>query len=102
MLFLLQESDFFQLFDVDGDGLVSFYEYLMLVTFLSIPPEVWVGCWHSAGQGFSTQQPQAQLCDSWPGPSTLQCGPFKQEMRGSGTPIPCILHAGGEDGLWHV
>ena len=40
MLFLLQESDFFKLFDVDGDGLVSFYEYLMLVTFLSIPPEV--------------------------------------------------------------
>ena len=40
MLFLLQERDFFKLFDVDGDGLVSFYEYLMLVTFLSIPPEV--------------------------------------------------------------
>ena len=40
MLFLLQDSEFFKLFDVDGDGLVSFYEYLMLVTFLSIPPEV--------------------------------------------------------------
>ena len=39
-VFVLQDSDFFKLFDVDGDGLVSFYEYLMLVTFLSIPPEV--------------------------------------------------------------
>ncbi|KAK2392094.1 calcium uptake protein, mitochondrial [Trifolium repens] len=30
-------SDFFMLFDVNGDGLISFREYLFLVTLLSIP-----------------------------------------------------------------
>ena len=32
-------SDFFRLFDVDGDGLISYFEYLLIVTFLSIPPQ---------------------------------------------------------------
>ncbi|WJX41728.1 hypothetical protein P8452_29042 [Trifolium repens] len=30
-------SDFFMLFDVNGDGLISFREYLFLITLLSIP-----------------------------------------------------------------
>ena len=36
----LQDSNFFQMFDVDGDGLISYSEYLLLITFLSIPVEV--------------------------------------------------------------
>lgn len=28
------------MFDVDGDGLISYSEYLLLITFLSIPVEV--------------------------------------------------------------
>ncbi len=28
------------MFDVDGDGLISYTEYLLLITFLSIPVEV--------------------------------------------------------------
>ena len=35
-----QVSDFFHLFDVDGDGLISYFEYLLIITFLSIPPQV--------------------------------------------------------------
>ena len=35
-----QKNDFFKMFDEDGDGLVSFSEYLMIVTFLAIPLEV--------------------------------------------------------------
>ncbi|DBB15580.1 TPA: hypothetical protein ACH3X3_003794 [Trebouxia sp. C0006] len=33
------DSKFFQMFDVDGDGLISYTEYLLLITFLSIPVE---------------------------------------------------------------
>ncbi|KAL3131679.1 hypothetical protein ABBQ38_007972 [Trebouxia sp. C0009 RCD-2024] len=33
------DSKFFQMFDVDGDGLISYSEYLLLITFLSIPVE---------------------------------------------------------------
>ena len=36
----VQDSKFFQMFDVDGDGLISYTEYLLLITFLSIPVEV--------------------------------------------------------------
>lgn len=36
---LCQNSDFFKLFDTDGDGYISFSEYLMIVTFLAIPLE---------------------------------------------------------------
>ena len=36
----MQDSKFFQMFDVDGDGLISYSEYLLLITFLSIPVEV--------------------------------------------------------------
>ena len=36
----VQNSKFFQMFDVDGDGLISYSEYLLLITFLSIPVEV--------------------------------------------------------------
>ena len=36
----VQDSKFFQMFDVDGDGLISYSEYLLLITFLSIPVEV--------------------------------------------------------------
>ena len=36
----VQESDFFQQFDTDGDGFISFAEYLLIVTFLAIPLEV--------------------------------------------------------------
>lgn len=36
----MQNSKFFQMFDVDGDGLISYSEYLLLITFLSIPVEV--------------------------------------------------------------
>lgn len=36
----MQDSKFFQMFDVDGDGLISYTEYLLLITFLSIPVEV--------------------------------------------------------------
>ena len=36
----MQDSKFFQMFDVDGDGLISYPEYLLLITFLSIPVEV--------------------------------------------------------------
>ena len=38
--FSVQDSKFFQMFDVDGDGLISYTEYLLLITFLSIPVEV--------------------------------------------------------------
>ena len=31
------DSDFFKLFDTDGDGLISFQEYLFFVTLLSLP-----------------------------------------------------------------
>lgn len=34
-----QSSDFFKQFDTDGDGYISFSEYLMIVTFLAIPLE---------------------------------------------------------------
>lgn len=37
----VQESDFFQQFDTDGDGFISFREYLLIVTFLAIPLEVY-------------------------------------------------------------
>jgi Ca2+-binding EF-hand superfamily protein len=35
----MQNNDFFKMFDEDGDGLISFSEYLMIVTFLAIPLE---------------------------------------------------------------
>lgn len=28
-------------FDIDGDGLINFHEYLLIVTLLSIPLKVW-------------------------------------------------------------
>lgn len=40
----MQNSKFFQMFDVDGDGLISYSEYLLLITFLSIPVEVTSCC----------------------------------------------------------
>ena len=40
LVLLLQDSNFFQMFDVDNDGLISYTEYLLLITFLSIPVEV--------------------------------------------------------------
>ena len=40
MSVVIQNSKFFQMFDVDGDGLISYSEYLLLITFLSIPVEV--------------------------------------------------------------
>lgn len=39
------------MFDVDGDGLISYTEYLLLITFLSIPVEVG-HCWFT-GPRFS-------------------------------------------------
>ena len=36
---LPKNSDFFKQFDTDGDGYISFTEYLMIVTFLAIPLE---------------------------------------------------------------
>ena len=36
----LQDSIFTKLFDMDNDGAISYFEYLLLVTFLSIPPAV--------------------------------------------------------------
>ena len=38
------QSPVLDLFDVDGDHLISFYEYLLVVTFLSIPTEVRCFC----------------------------------------------------------
>ncbi|EIE18304.1 putative calcium binding atopy-related autoantigen 1 [Coccomyxa subellipsoidea C-169] len=35
----MKNSDFFKQFDTDGDGYISFTEYLMIVTFLAIPLE---------------------------------------------------------------
>ncbi|BDA50970.1 Calcium uptake protein 1, mitochondrial [Coccomyxa sp. Obi] len=35
----MKSSDFFKQFDADGDGYISFSEYLMIVTFLAIPLE---------------------------------------------------------------
>lgn len=35
-----KNSDFFKQFDTDGDGYISFSEYLLIVTFLAIPLEV--------------------------------------------------------------
>lgn len=32
-----EQDDFFKMFDTNGDGLISFSEYLLLLTFLSIP-----------------------------------------------------------------
>ena len=105
MLFVLQDSDFFKLFDVDGDGLVSFYEYLMLVTFLSIPPEVW--------EWLLAVCRARVLCDALPSSLRLsgvmagldpsQCDVVRSSRdEGQSDPLPRILHAGGEDGLWHV
>ncbi len=36
----VQGTDFFEQFDTDGDGYICFGEYLLIVTFLSIPLEV--------------------------------------------------------------
>ncbi|KAK9813177.1 hypothetical protein WJX72_010159 [[Myrmecia] bisecta] len=33
----VQDSEFFKLFDMGGDGLIGFHEYLLLITLLSIP-----------------------------------------------------------------
>ena len=40
----LQDSLFTRLFDMDNDGAISYFEYLLLVTFLSIPPAVRPAC----------------------------------------------------------
>ena len=53
----VQESDFFQQFDTDGDGFISFGEYLLIVTFLAIPLEV-----HSLGLCFSSQSGRTRSC----------------------------------------
>ena len=36
----MQESDFFKKLDSDGDGLLSFQEYMLIITLLSIPDHV--------------------------------------------------------------
>ena len=36
----VQESNFFKSLDSDGDGLLSFQEYMLLITLLSIPEQV--------------------------------------------------------------
>lgn len=40
MLLVLQESNFFKSLDSDGDGLLSFQEYMLVITLLSIPEQV--------------------------------------------------------------
>ena len=35
---LVQDSLFTQLFDLDNDGALSYFEFQLLTTFLSIPP----------------------------------------------------------------
>lgn len=37
-------SDFFAHFDLDGDGLISYEEYLLVMSFLAILPEVRASC----------------------------------------------------------
>lgn len=39
-MLILQSNFFMKHFDIDGDGLISFHEYLLIVTLLSIPLKV--------------------------------------------------------------
>ena len=51
----LQDSIFTKLFDMDNDGAISYFEYLLLVTFLSIPPAV---CLRLHSSSASSSHPQ--------------------------------------------